>query len=169
MRRAVTYRLESNDPRELSPDRIGEIEHLLREFISDEDRGLVPKAGPSPKEGKSQPARGLKVMGLIKGGMPFEASDVTALGDFVEVLCDRLTSRIDKLTAERDAEPRDERSLAAYDFLISSMTDTAATARKLCSDFVDIFEQSSNDLEADRLHRDPAEPDDDETYPVMRA
>ena len=121
----VMYHLDADDPRDLSADRLSELQYMMTDYILPVDR-----------QDRSQKAHpGLKALSSIKGGNPFSDAEISAIGEYVELLLSRQQQSIQNLIVERDVIHRDVNSLKAYDFLIDGGRDKASAVRKIWSDF----------------------------------
>lgn len=132
MKTTVMYQLDADDPRELSADRLAELQYMMTDQILPEDR--------QDRHQKAHP--GLKALSSIKGGNPFSDAEIHAIGGYVDLLLARQDLSVQKLVEERDAVSRDTNSLKAYDFLIEGGRNKAASVRKIWTEFASAFTEA---------------------------
>lgn len=131
MKSAIMFQIESDDSSALSEARIGEIQHLMANFITPEDQGGTKGHKPHP---------GYRAMGVIKGRNPFSAEDVVSFAGYVDELLSRHAEALTRLEIERNEGDRNDFDRKAYDHLASSMKAQAATVRQIRDGFVEAFE-----------------------------
>jgi len=130
MESMTVYRIDADDPPELTPDIAERFETLFLDEISPEER---------PEDKRLKPHDGIKALRAIKTN-GFTAPQVAAFQRYVSTLIARREHRIATLIAEQAEVPRDSMSIRAYDHLIQSMQAGVAEARGMIDAFVAAFQ-----------------------------
>jgi len=135
MKKTVTYAFERDDVRQLSAGFVMEAFNMLEGYVSP---GETDQDSPCP---------GYRALRKMRGNM-FTKEDVQAFVEWMKELDDRASTRIAALRAERDAEPRDEHSLKAYDGLIEMMEAGRTMSLRHVAEFREAFQEEDSAMPA---------------------